>query len=549
MAYNHFVKFIVFTGFSVFLCSLEGVMPLRAEDSPQWGQRHTRNQVSDEKNLPASFNPGRRHPQTGLVDPATTENVRWTAPIGEVLYGTPVVAEGCVFVGSNRTSLSDAELQGDKAVLSCLDEKTGRLRWELVVPKLTEIKYADWYRVGMSSTPVVENGKIYLATNRCEVLCLDIHGMANGNQGPFLDEATYAVPAGEPPLKLDISPSSRHADILWRLDMVAELGAMPHNASNCSVLLDGDLLYVCTGNGVDWTHNRVMNPEAPTLIVVDKNNGNVLAVDDFGLGPNIVHGQWSSPALGTIGGRRLVVQGTGSGWIFAVEALGVKQIEEARQYRSEGRADGGKPLKLKTVWKFNGHPLAQSQEVVALEHFHDTKSYEVVANPVFLGDRVYVVFTQELYHNIPNGWLLCLDATKTGDTTRQGGLLWAYDGISSSGSTVAVADGLVYVADNRGRLHCLDAETGRPHWVHPLGGSPVWGSPLVADGKVYLGIGRRAFWVLKHGKELEVIGRIPLPGQVLSSPVAANGVLYVPCFGTLYSVENSSKSRSSEPRP
>lgn len=531
MVRNRFVRYVAFAVFAV------GMPVVWAEDSPQWGQRHTRNQISSEKNLPDSFKPGRRHPQTGLVDPTTTENVRWTAPIGEVLYGTPVVAEGCVLVGSNRSALSDAELQGDKAVLSCLDEKTGDLRWELVVPKLVEIKYADWYRVGMSSTPAVANGKIYLTTNRCEVLCLDINGMADGNQGPFTDEAAYAVPTDEAPLKLDTSPDSRHADILWRLDMVAELGAMPHNASNCSVLLDGDLLYVCTGNGVDWTHSRVMNPEAPTLIVVDKTDGNVLAVDDFGLGPNIIHGQWSSPALGTVGGRRLVVQGTGSGWIFAVDALGPKQIEEARK-RS---ADGQKPMKLKNVWKFNGHPLAQSQEVVPLEHFHDTKSYEVVANPVFVGDRVYVVFTQELYHNIPDGWLLCLDAAKTGDTTRRGGLIWSYDEISSSGSTVAVADGLAYVADNRGRLHCLDADTGKPHWVHPLGGTSVWGSPLVADGKVYIGTGRRVFWVLKHGKELEVLSRIPLPGQIQSSPVAANGVLYVPSFGTLYAVEKSSQ--------
>ena len=520
------VTFVVWTPFSF-------EEKVQAEDAPQWGQRHTRNLVSTEKNLPESFNPGRRHPQTGQVDSATTENIRWTAPIGEVLYGTPVVAEGCVLVGSNRTSLPDPELQGDKAVLSCLDEKTGKLRWELVVPKLFEIKYADWYRVGMCSTPVVEDGKVYLVTNRCEVLCLDLNGMADGNQGPFTDEAVHAVPAGEPSLKLDTSPSSRHADILWRLDMVAEVGAMPHNASNCSVLLDGDMLYVCTGNGVDWTHSRVMNPEAPTLIVVDKKDGTVLAVDDFGQGPNIIHGQWSSPTLGIVDGRRLVIQGTGSGWLFAVAALEPEQIEETRKHRADGKV----PMKLKTVWKFNGHPLAQTQDVVTLEHFHDTKSYEVVANPVFVDNRVYVVFTQELYHNIPDGRLVCLDATKTGDTTRNGGLVWTYDDISSSGSTVAVADGLVYIADNRGRLHCLDAESGRPHWVHNLGGTTVWGSPLVADGKVYIGTGRRIFWVLKHGKTLDVLSRIPMPSQILASSTAANGVLYVPTFGTLYAVE------------
>ncbi len=501
-------------------------------DAPQWGERWTRNMVSTEKGLPDSFKPGRRNPQDGLIDRSTTQNVLWTAPIGDVLYGTPVVAEGCVFVGSNRSRFDDPKLQGDKGVLTCLDEKTGKLRWEFVVPKLVEVKFGDWHRVGICSTPVVENGKVYLVSNRCEVVCLDIHGLSDGNQGPYLDEARHAVPTGEEPISL----TNQHADILWLTDMVDELGVMPHNASNCSVLIDGDIIYVCTGNGVDWTHRRVMNSAAPTLIALDKTNGTVLAVDAFGLGPNIIHGQWSSPTLVEIDGKRLVLQGTGSGWLFAVDALTPLQLDEARKRRVDGKS----PLKLKTVWKFNGHPLAQTQEIVPLEHFHDTKSYEVVANPVFADRKVFVVFTQELYHNIPNGWLACLDPTKTGDTTRSGGLLWTYDDISSSGSTVAVADGLLYVVDNAGKLHCLDIETGKPYWVHSLGGSSVWASPLIADGKVFIGTGRRVFWILKHGKQAEVLGRVLMPDQIQASSVAANGVLYIPTFGTLYAVSTPS---------
>ncbi len=504
---------------------------VQSADAPQWGEPGSRNSVSAEKGLPAMFKPGKRNPQTGLIDLSTTQNVRWAAPIGDVIYGTPVIAEGRVLVGSNRSRFDTPQLQGDKGVLTCLDEKTGELCWELVVPKLVDVKYGDWHRVGICSTPVVDNGKAYLVSNRCEVLSLDMFGLANGNQGPFLDEAKHAVSRGESPIELN----DKHADILWLTDMVAEVGAMPHNASNCSVLIDGDLIYVCTGTGVEWTHRRVMNSAAPTLIVLDKNTGQVLAVDDFGLGPNIIHGQWSSPSLIEIDGKRLVLQGTGSGWIFAAEALSPQQADTARQQRSEGKGFA----KLKTVWKFNGHPLAQTQDVVPLEHFHDTKSYEVVANPVVANGRVYVVFTQELYHNIPDGWLACLDPTRRGDTTRSGGLFWAYDAISSSGSTVAVADGLVYVADNSGKLHCVDAETGKPYWVHNLGGSTVWGSPLVADGKVYIGTGRRAFWILRHGKQLDVLNRIALPDQMLASTVAANGVLYVPTFGTLYAIADS----------
>jgi outer membrane protein assembly factor BamB len=419
-------------------------------------------------------------------------------------------------------------LEGDRGVLMCFAESDGAFLWELVVPKMYEIKFSDWHRVGISSTPVVEGDRVYLVTNRCEVVCLDLAGLENGNQGPYRDEAAHMANPGDPPVKL----TDRHADILWLADMVAEVGAKPHNASNCSVLVDGDLLYICTGNGVDWTHSRVMNPEAPTLIVLDKKTGRVLARDDFGIGPNIIHGQWSSPSLGVVDGKKCVFQGTGSGYLFAVRAMTPQEAEAARQ--------GDEPSTLETIWKFNGHPRAQLQEVVPLEHFHDTHSYEVVANPVVAGERLYVMFTQELYHKMPLGWLVCLDTTGKGDTTRTGGLIWGYDDVSSSGSTVSIADGLLYIADSHGKLHCLDAETGQPCWVHDVGG-PIWGSTLVADGKVFLGTGRRGFWIFRHGREKEILHECTMPDKILSTPTAANGTLYVTVFKTLYAIADEKK--------
>ena len=501
-------------------------VPLYGAGQPQWGERFSRNMVSSETNLPESWNAGRRDARTGQIDLNTTQNVRWVAPIGEAALGTPVVAEGCVLIGSNGTQSNRPQLQGDRGVLTCLDEKTGKLLWELVVPKLMEIRYADWYNVGIVSVPVVSESKVYVMTNRGEVACLDLFGMKNGNQGPFLDEAKHAVEPGMEPIELN----DEDADILWLVDLVEEIGAQYHNATNCSFLLDGDLFYICTGNGTDWTHRRVMNPIAPTLIVMDKNSGKILAQDDFRLGPNIIHGQWSSPSLGVVNGRKLIFQGTGSGHLFAVDALSEEAAENARAT--------GKIAKLNTVWKFNGHPLAQKQEVVPLEHFHDTKSYEVIGNPVFQDNRIYVAFTQEMFHNIPDGWFVCLDATKTGDTTRTGGLLWAYEGMSSSSSTAAVADGLVYIADGSGRLHCLDSDTGKPYWVQPLGGQ-VWGSPLVADGKVYLGTTGRKCFIFRHGKEMELISQITVPDRIQSSITAANGTLFVPMLGAIYAVEKN----------
>src|SRR5439155_1675613 len=53
-------------------------------------------------------------------------------------------------------------------------------------------------------------------------------------------------------------------------------------------------------------------------------------------------------------------------------------------------------------------------------------------------------------------------------------------------STAAIHDGLVYIAELAGYLHCLDAKTGEQYWVHNVR-SPIWCSPYWVDGKVYQG--------------------------------------------------------------
>ncbi|MGL4594089.1 MAG: PQQ-binding-like beta-propeller repeat protein [Thermoguttaceae bacterium] len=495
-----------------------------AADSPQWGKYGDRNMISPETSLPDSFQPGKRNPQTGQIDLNTTENVKWTAPLGSIVYGTPVIAEGRVFVGSTDSIQNRDQLEGDRGVLHCFDEKNGELLWELVVPKRTNIRYSDWSRVGICSPPSIESGKIYLVTNRCEVLCLDIEGQANGNDGPFLDEATFFVPEGAKPLEV----SQKEADIIWQNDLTETIGAMSHNAANCSVLIDGECLYICTSNGVDWSHQYVMNPKAPTLVVLDKATGKILARDDFQLGNDIAHGQWSSPALGIVNGQKQIFLGTGSGQLFAVRALTSEEVKQS-QNTSE-------PILLETIWKFHGHPLAQSNDSVPVDHQHDSTSYQFTGNPVFYRDKIFAVATQEMHHGMKKGRLICIDATKRGDITRNGGLLWFYDDISSSDSTVAISNDLLYVSDGNGVLHCLDVETGKPHWTHSTG-DPIWASPLVADSKVFLGTPRRQFLVFSDAKEKCQLSQTQLPGPVFCSSTAANQTLYIPVCGLLYAIE------------
>ncbi|MBN2476945.1 MAG: PQQ-binding-like beta-propeller repeat protein [Pirellulales bacterium] len=492
---------------------------LRAADRPQWGQQYTRNMVSDETGLPETFEPGMRNAQTGDIDLPPEGGVKWVARLGDQSYGTPIVAGGKVFVGTNNGVPRDPRMQGDRGVLMCFDEKTGEYLWQLVVPKLEDsrVKWGDWQSIGLTSPPTIDGKRAYLVSNRCEVMCLDVEGMADGNDGPYTDEGRHMAVEDRPPLE----PGPGDADIVWFFDMIRQTKAEPHNGANCSILMHGDLLYICTANGVEWTHTRVLNPDAPSLIVLNKKTGELVARDSFGIGPDITHGQWSSPATGPVGGQWLGFYAAGNGYVYAYKMLDPDKL-------------GREPVLLENVWKFNGHPLAQTQDHVEPDHQHDSTSYQVTAMPVLDGQRLYVPLTQEPFHGMRLGWLVCLDVTKTGDVTRSG-IVWSYQDIGSTVSTVSVGDGLVYAADFGGRLHCLDAATGRPCWVHDVGG-PMWGSTLLADGKIYIGSGKQVFWVLKAGRQLSVISKIRMRDGVFSTPVAANGVLYVMTRKHLYAV-------------
>ena len=490
------------TGSRMFIVLLLLAAVASAADQPQWGRPGCRNMVSDEKDLPDTF------------DPATSAGIKWVARLGGETNGVPVVAGGKVYVGTNNRAPRDERHAGDRGVLMCFNEADGKLLWQLVVPKLTSIKYGDWHYVGIASAPVVEGNRAYVVSNRCEVMCLDTAGLADGNVGPYRDEGRHMAMPKQPAMKT----TDKDADIVWLFDMVAELGVSPHNASNCSVLVDGDLLYVCTSNGVEWTHHRPANPKAPSLIVIDKKTGKLVARDDTNIGPNIFHGQWSSPALGRVGERRLVFFGAGDGVCYAFEAL-------------SGRAD-----KLKTVWSFKCDPAGKKVAGGASLWPADPNGPStIVGMPVFHKNRIYLAATGDPWHGKRAGGVHCIDATGSGDITKTG-RVWSNNGIGQCVSTISVADGLVYVASYRkGNLYCLDAATGKPHWVHNARG-PMLGSTLVADGKVHVGTTRGDFWILAAGKEKKIVRHVRFPSGINTTPTAANGRLYVATTKRLYAI-------------
>ena len=97
-----------------------------ATDWPMWGHSSSRNMVSEEKNLPDTFDPGRYKQNSEEIDMATTKNVKWIAKLGSQAYGNCAVSGGKVFVGTNNESPRDPRYKG-------LRPRQGRVRSSLLV--------------------------------------------------------------------------------------------------------------------------------------------------------------------------------------------------------------------------------------------------------------------------------------------------------------------------------------------------------------------------------------------------------------------------------
>jgi outer membrane protein assembly factor BamB len=512
---------------------LTALTPLSAADWPRWGGRDDCNMISTEKGLPESFGPGKKSPQGAGIDMATTRNVKWVARLGTQTYGNPTVAGGRVYVGTNDETLQDSRVRSTRGgLLMCLDEASGRLLWQLIVPKFeTNVSSFNFDNMGLGvcSSPTVDGDRVYLVTNRCEIVCLSVRGLADGNEGPFTDEGRFIAGIGRRPVAL--LPTD--ADIVWKLDVIHDLGVWCQDAANCSVLIHGDFLYACTSNGVDRSHTNVPRPLAPSLIVVDKRTGRLVAFDDERIGTRLFHGQWSSPSLGVVNGKPQIFFGGGDGVLYAFEPLTEMP---------------SRPVKLKKIWSFDCNPpeykVVNGRKVVYFDG--DIRKHrmnnndgtfvgfsEIIGTPVFYKNRVYVTIGQDPMHGRGVGMLTCIDATKTGDISTTG-KVWSYP-IGRSLSSPSIADGLLYVADTFEGIYCFDADTGQKIWFH-RSGSEIWGSTMVADGKIYVGT-KKSLLVLAAGKEDKLLANIHLGSPVLCTPVAANGVLYVASQRYLWAVK------------
>ncbi len=506
-----------------------GKMQVGKADWPQAGGSSLRNSVTDTV-VPTSWDVG------------SGENIRWVAPLGSTTYGNPVVANGKVFVGTNNGGgfIKRLPKDVDLGVLLCIDEKTGKLLWQHSSPKLAAGSHVDWPDQGICSTPLVDGNRLYYVTNRGEVVCLDTAG--------FADDKNDGVTT-EPNQNKD------EADVVWAYDMMKELKVHQHYNSNCSVTSAGNLLFICTSQGIDEDGN---NSDAPSFICLNRETGQLVWADSSS-SMGVLHGQWSSPAYAELGGVGQVVFGGGDGWIYSFDAAGEKG-------------------KSKLLWKFDCNP--KKSKFVA--GGAGDRNY-LVATPTIYNGKVYIAVGDDPEYGSANGVLWCIDPTKRGDVSptivynqkdptkpiahkriqalveadgdfekdnANSAVVWMYVGADTKKfeqtmhrgiGSATIKDDILVIADFGGIVHCIDAISGKAYWTHDLF-SAAWAAPLIAGEHIYVSDEDGDIAIFKFDKKMTLVEELNMESSVLTTPTVANGTLYISTRNQLFAIEEGAKA-------
>jgi outer membrane protein assembly factor BamB len=237
---------------------------------------------------------------------------------------------------------------------------------------------------------------------------------------------------------------------------------------------------------------------------VNKHSGEVVW-RAIGPGEQVLHGQWSSPVAANVNGRMQVLFGGADGWLRAYDA------------------DSGHE-----VGRFDGNP----KDARWLPRPGVFSRGSIIASPVFADGRVFIAMGQSPGHGDAPSLIHAISPNGQGDVTRSR-LLWTSREVGRVVGTPIVKDGLLYVGDVGGTIHCLNAATGTHVWKHETN-EAIWGCLLFAGDRLYVGNAEGTMTVLRAGRRKQLLAQIEMDAPLYSPPALIGDALYLATANRLY---------------
>lgn len=217
--------------------------------------------------------------------------------------------------------------------------------------------------------------------------------------------------------------------------------------------------------------------------------------------------------------------------LWKVERPTTAQRESPDSYSTPGLLRVGKNTEIVITGGdcVTGHDPATGKELWRANGLNPDNNpfYRVVASPV--------IFNEIIYASSKYKPLLALRAGGRGDVTTSH-LLWS----TANGPDVPtpVTDGkYLYIVNDRGIMWCLDAKTGAEVYAQQrIKPGAYSGSPVLADGKIYVTNEDGLTTVVKAGPTFELLAENALEDYCLSSPAISDGQIFIRTAQNLYCI-------------
>jgi outer membrane protein assembly factor BamB len=329
----------------------------------------------------------------------------------------------------------------------------------------------------------VDSGKVAWE-KRFSLYLSDVPQHRAGWASPAVDSATGNIYLFTVAAELiALAPDGR---ILWERSLPEEYGAVTtHGGRTTSPIIDGDKVILNTlimawGSDLGRPGNR--------YFAFDKRTGQTIWVAS----PQTKHydTNYSTPIIADVNGAHLMIVGGTDGTFHALQA------------------NTGKP-----AWSL------------------EVSKRAILNSVVFKDNTVYVSHGEENIDTTEMGMIAAVDATGSG-VLGGGSVKWMTRGFLPTFASPVMDADRIYSVDNSAILGAFDLRTGKQLWTHTLG-TLQKGSPVLADGKLYIGTENGKFYILEPSAtgvkvlDEDLIGSPTHPEPIIASPAIADGRVYV----------------------
>jgi outer membrane protein assembly factor BamB len=367
---------------------------------------------------------------------------------------------------------------------------------------------------GGRSTPVIFGNRLYLqttvgdlASTQERLVAVDADGgkiVWERRFSQYLSDvpqhrAGWASPAVDPAtgniymftVSAELIALASDGTILWDRSLPEEYGAITtHGGRTTSPIVEGDLVIL---NTLIQNWGADLGRPGNRYFAFDKKTGQTVWISS----PQARHydTNYSTPIVADVNGARLLLVGGTDGVFHALQV------------------NTGKPQ-----W---------SLEV----------SKRAILNSVLFRDNtVFITHGEENIDTTEMGMVAAMDATGSGALT--GAVIkWKTHGFLPTYASPVMDGERLYTVDNSAIVGAFDLKTGKELWRRSLG-TLQKGSPVLADGKLYIGTENGKFYILRPSAarvevlDEDVIGNPSDPEPIVASPAIADGRVYVTTMGS-----------------